>query len=231
MQYPWPYTKLDPEVTRRIAHDNYFGGACAYGASSAIIHQLRDKIGYPYTILPADMFKYGEGGAVGWGTLCGALNGAAAVITLVAGDKYHQLVDEMIGWYTVYPFPSDKSNQYAQDGTFKEYKVQKELPKNVSGSPLCHVSVTRWCKETGYASGSPERSERCARLTGDTAAHAVELLNKLQAGQVVSKFELDETTEECRTCHAKGKDFEIGGWTRGKLKCTNCHEPHENPFK
>lgn len=213
-KFPWPYKKLDPEVVRRKGYDGYYEGACCYGAVKAIITELQNVVGYPYTIFPIDMFKYGEGGVVGWASLCGALNGASAVINLVGGEDFKTLVDELVGWYTQNPFPSDKHDKYSK------YPGQVQ---SISGSPLCHVSVTNWCKASGYKAFSKERSERCAKLTGDVAARAVELLNTWADGKFVAAFKLPTEVETCRGCHDKGSKLEN---TRGKMNCVQCHEPH-----
>ncbi|MDK2384835.1 MAG: hypothetical protein QI199_08565, partial [Candidatus Korarchaeota archaeon] len=93
-------------------------------------------------------------------------------------------------------------------------------------SVLCHVSVSRWCVASGYASGSAERSERCGRLTGDVAAKAVELLNANMRGALpeVAKVTLSQFTADCRTCHYKGKNYEQGQFSRGFLECEACHK-------
>lgn len=200
-----------------------------YGAFSAVVTALRDEMGSPYTLIPIDMMRYGEGGVVGWGSLCGGLNGACAAITLVAGEDYKKLVNELAGWYTQKPIPSDLSNDYAKNHEFlvKKYKSDEILPASVSGSTLCHVSVTNWCKASGYASGSSERSERCARLTGDVAARAVELLNEHAAGKFKPAYAAPANVQGCRGCHSKGKNFKQGQFTRGKENCTQCHKPHK----
>ena len=119
------------------------------------------------------------------------------------------------------------ANVFAELGLEAGERIGIVLPQSVSDSTLCHISVTKWCKESGYASGSSERSERCGRLTGDVAAKAVELLNQHAAGTFTPVFALPEETEQCRTCHSKGKDFEKGQFTRGKENCVDCHgEPH-----
>jgi hypothetical protein len=226
-EWPWPYVALDPEIVRIKAHQGYYQAGCSYGAFAAILSELQEKIGFPYTHFPMEMMRYGEGGVAGWATLCGAINGASAAINLVAGEEYHDLVDELVGWYTVFPFPSDQSNQYAEEGLFLVAgKPSQPLVQNVAGSPLCHVSVTEWCLESGYPSKSPERSERCGRLTGDVAAHAVELLNQHAEGSFIPVFEFSSSTAKCTGCHFNGSDFEAGQFTRGKMECTGCHEPH-----
>ncbi len=246
---PWPYVELDVEYVRKMGHLGYYAFECAGGAFWAIMESLRQKIGYPYTLLPIPtredveaaldegrhlhtLMQYGAGGALGWASLCGALNGAAAAIQMVS-DNWKRIGDMLFRWYETTVFPSDKSNEYASRHEFfvKKYKSDKVLPQSVSHSILCHVSVSNWCEVSGYASGSPERSERCARLTGDVAAKAVELLNADLRGELelVGTFTYSQTTASCRTCHFKGTNYEMGQFTRGKMQCETCHtdmRPH-----
>lgn len=125
-------------------------------------------------------------------------------------------------------FPSDISNQYAVEHAFlvEEYKSDKKLPQSVSNSPLCHVSVTEWCRTAQMASGSKERAERCGRLAGDVAAKAVELLNANLASSFVPVFEFSQDTQGCTTCHSSGENYDMGQFTQGKMECMGCHEPH-----
>jgi len=232
-ELPWTYVKLDVEKTRKLGHLGYYKMECAAGAFYAIVSQLQEEVGFPWTQIPIELYHYGAGGVAGWATLCGALNGASGVITLATGEEHKKLVNELMGWYTIVEFPSEKSNEYAANHEFlvEEYKSDKELIQTVSHSPLCHESVTRWCEASGYASGSAERSERCARLTGDVAAKAVELLNAWKDGTFEPQFEFSEETAGCRGCHFKGKDFAAGQFTRGKVECLNCHESHPVPIE
>jgi hypothetical protein len=174
------------------------------------------------------MMRYGGGGISGWGTVCGSLNGACAIITLVAGKGYGQITNELMAWYGVTPFPGDNANLYAANHKYlvDEYKTDAVLPTTVSQSPLCHVSVNTWCRSSGFASGSKQRAERCARLTGDVAAHAAELLNAYHNGSFVAgQFEQNE----CTSCHFMGENYESGQFIIGKgTNCTDCHgsDPH-----
>jgi len=86
------------------------------------------------------------------------------------------LINELLGWYTQTMFPTDTSNEYAVNHLFNVNNYDQVLPQNISGSPLCHISVTGWCNSADFSSGSTERKERCARLTGDVAAYTVKYL-------------------------------------------------------
>ncbi|WP_372755875.1 C-GCAxxG-C-C family (seleno)protein [Labilibaculum sp.] len=83
----WTYTPLDSDVTANIAYENYPKGSCMYGVFCSIIYQLADKLGEPFASFPVQMMKYGHGGVCGSGTICGTLNGAAALIGLLYDKK------------------------------------------------------------------------------------------------------------------------------------------------
>jgi len=224
--YPWTYKKLDVETVRKKAHQGYYEGACCYGTFNAIISELAKEVGAPYTTFPTQMFKYGEGGVAGWSTLCGSVNGAAAAICLVAGEEaWEDLINELMAWYENTPFPSDISNKYAQEKAYlvEEMKSDKVLPQSVSKSTLCHVSVSEWCKKSGYKAFSKERSERCGRLSGDVAAFTVDMLNKHFEKTFTPAAKISAEVQSCRSCHDKGGTLEN---TRGKMNCISCHEPH-----
>jgi len=228
---PWPYVKLDVEKARKLGHLGYYKNECSAGAFYGVMWQLREKVGHPYDsfhIEPPNIMSFGAGGVAGWTTLCGALNGAAAAITLVSAN-YKPLVNELMGWYSTFPFPSDQANEYASKHQFlvDKYKSDAVLKKSVAKTQLCHESVTNWCLASGYASGAGERSERCARLAGDVAARAVELLNLDAEGKFTPTFQFSAEVAGCRKCHFKGKDFDAGQFTRGKMECLECHEAHK----
>ncbi|WP_227763597.1 C-GCAxxG-C-C family (seleno)protein [Zhaonella formicivorans] len=212
--FPWPYVKLDPEAAYKDGYDFYFSkGGCMPSAALAIIKQLREKVGYPYTLLPDEMFKYGSGGAGGWGTLCGALNGALLVMNLV-DPKYADILEELMGWYTTFPFPSSKHEAYAK------FKGQITT---VANSPLCHASVSKWCVAAGAKVNSPEKYDRCAKLSGDVAAKAIELLNaKLIDKNFTKSYTVPAEFAACMGCH-QGKDSMLDN-EQGKMNCVNCHD-------
>lgn len=227
---PWQYVELDVEEVRKRGHEGYYRGDCCFGAFVGILEALKDKVGFPFTQIPAEMMGFGAGGVSGWGTTCGALIGAAAAINLVTEkDMARKIVSELLGKYSVTPFPSEASNNYAVNHEFlvTEYKSDKALPQSVSNSPLCHVSVTEWCKAAGIASKTPERAERCGRLAGDVAAMAAELLNANLAAAFVPAFQFSQEAQGCMSCHALGDNFAAGNFIQGKGECLSCHEPHQ----
>ncbi len=243
-ELPWPYVELDVEYVRKLGHLGYYAFECAGGSFWAIMTALKEKVGYPYTILPLPdkeeviqavkekkhlhgLLQFGYGGGFGWGGSCGALVGSGTAIQMVS-ENWDKIGKILYRWYESTSLPTDISNRYASNHEFfvPKYKSDKVLPQNVSHSILCHVSVGKWCEISGYASGSSERSERCARVTGDTAAKAVELLNADLRGALPedSKLTLSQITAECRTCHYKGKNYEQGQFSRGFLECESCHK-------
>lgn len=224
--WPWPYTKLDPEQARKIAHDAFYERGCCFAGFSGIVRLLQEQVGEPYTLLPLEMMSYGGAGVKGWGTLCGALNGASAAVSLVSdGPSSTTVINELMGWYTQESLPSATSNQYAETRRFAVDKGIKSLAQSVSGSPLCHISTTTWCVKAGYGVESPERLERCARLSGDVAAHAVKLLNDCALDQLRAEFVLPESTAGCLTCHGANQSVDN---VAAKLQCPDCHgDPHK----
>jgi hypothetical protein len=195
---PWPYEKLDTEEVARIAYDGWYKAFCSYGVASGILIPLQKKIGEPYTMLPVEGLRLGEGGIVGWGTICGSLLGATVALGFVAPyDVGKQILNEMLNWYG-----NEKLPIFTPEKPKAEVKVT-----SISNSPLCHVSVNKWCQKAGKAFGSPERKDRCARLTADVAVQTVKFLNDWKDGKFKStqKFPpaMYATTSQhnCGECH------------------------------
>ena len=138
LDLPWPYKKLNPEAAAETGYYGYYAGACCFGAFESIIGELRKEVGHPYTMIPTTMMVFGEGGVAGVGTLCGALNGAAAAIFLVTGGMDKKLREpafaitrELYTWYEQEALPD-----------YKPKAPRFEIAKSVSRSTLCHASVS-----------------------------------------------------------------------------------------
>ena len=209
----WNYTRLDPALTAELAYKNYPKGSCMYGVFSSVVEQLAEKIGEPFTSFPTQMMKYGHGGVNGSGTICGSLNGAAALIGLLASGKAIQdsLMSELFHIYECSPLPVFKPAIPAMDYT---------PPTSIAQSPLCHASNSRWGKETGLRVDSKERKERCRRLTADIAARTVTVLNYYHENAFVANAHDNETERNCMSCH--GTQGKLAN-TSGSMDCKSCH--------
>ncbi len=99
--FPWAYTELDPDITAEKTYYDCEKGHCMYGVFAPVISQLAEKHGEPYKSFPVDMMRYGVGGTAGSGSLCGSLNGAAALIGLFTEteEQMKQIVGELFLWY------------------------------------------------------------------------------------------------------------------------------------
>jgi hypothetical protein len=180
-QWPWPYVKLDPQKTAELAYNEWYRVFCGAGVISSVFSQLREKVGEPYTSFPVDAFIFLEGGMVGWGTICGSNAGANIVSNMIIGPRIAgpecengaAIGSDILQWYSETALPLY---------TPKEPKVKTAIIQTTSNSPLCHVSVGKWMKESGFAIGSPERRDRCARVTASVAYRLVQDLNAWKDG-------------------------------------------------
>jgi hypothetical protein len=214
---PYQYAKVDPADVAERSYAAYSQGGCMYGACEAVVGAQRDKVGAPYDSFPTAATKYGKAGVNGWGTLCGALNGAAMAMYLSTDAKTADaLIDQLFAWYSDQPLPD-----YAPKNP--KYKVAS----SVAHSPLCHASVTKWCNETGFKALSPERAERCAWLTASVAKKTTELLNSVADGVAATPIKLSKDVSSCLTCH--GKDGKVENVHMSKAStCAVCHDPADH---
>ncbi len=209
---PWTYRELDPERTAERSYRLYPEGSCMYAVFGSIITQLAEQYGEPYSTFPVAMMKYGASGIGGYGSACGALNGAAAAIGLFVGDKDHQesLVEDLFTWYEKTSLP-----------VYSPPDAKQAIEPTRAESVLCHVSTTRWATATGRRIDGKERAERCSRLGADVAGKAVSMLNSYHAGQYVTASQMEPGTAGCMQCHGKTGKL---GTVKAKMDCAACHD-------
>jgi len=209
----WEYFHLDPSATAQLAYDKYSEGSFMYATVSSVVLQLAEKFGEPFTSFPLHMFKYGHGGIGGYGSVCGTLNGAAALIGLLITDKSVQdkMIADIFQWYESESMPAFKPINAVEDFT---------PVKSVSNSVLCHASNTNWCKASGFSVGSAERKERCRRLTADVAQKVSNSLNEIFTNAYVTNTHSNEAANTCVACH--GNEGKVKN-TSVKMSCTSCH--------
>lgn len=214
--WPYPYAQIDPELARIKAHTLYWNDKdCCAGVFGGIVQCLAEAIGEPWSSFPIEVMLFGRGGGVGWGSLCGALNGAAGLVSLVTEKAPStDLVNEIWGWYTTENIPSDQANQT----TYEVQNYTGDLPQNIPGSPLCHASVSQWCMIANKKVSDVERKERCARLAGDIAAITVQVLNEYFASTFVPTFTDPESNATCAPCHVTAFNN-----VATHMECAPCH--------
>jgi hypothetical protein len=206
-KWPWPYVKLDPGKTAELAYNEWYRVFCGAAVISSVFSQLRKKVGEPYTSFPVDAYVFLEGGMVGWGTICGSNAGANIVSNMIIGPRIAgpecengaAIGADALQWYSETALPSY---------TPKEPRVKAAIIQTTSDSPLCHVSVGKWMKASGYALGSPERRDRCARVTASVAYHLVQDLNAWKDGTYKPKATWKAVSnvgitaqQNCTECH------------------------------
>ncbi len=209
----WVYHRLEPAVTANLAYSVYDNGSCMYAVVQSFISQLAEKYGEPYSSFPIHMTRYGHGGIGGFGNVCGALNGTAALAGLFVTDKNTRdaVITDLFRWYERTPLPDFNPDTPIDNFT---------PPLSIARSTLCHASITNWSKTAGYNVKSKQRKERCRRLTGNMAGKLATVMNQLNEGSYTTVNHDDETARGCLTCHGSQGKFDNTG---GKMTCTSCH--------
>ncbi|MCP4340115.1 MAG: hypothetical protein GY799_14800, partial [Desulfobulbaceae bacterium] len=143
---------LYPDDVRWYAYNHYFQGGCMHGAASGLMQAFKEAFESQDTgwdVLPYGMYKYGSGGVAGWGTLCGILNGCMAVLNLVGLHK--ELGNHLMDWYATTLFPTANCEGFIADTGQAAIPDEEVLAHTVSDSPLCHISISKWCRAAGVS--------------------------------------------------------------------------------
>jgi hypothetical protein len=199
---------------------------------------LSENVGYPFNTLPLDMFRYGGGGVAGWGTICGTLNGSSQLFDILLFDpkkpKDYQIpINHLLEWYSNQSFPSRDHDSYAK------FKNQAQ---SAAKSPLCHVSVTTWINTARKMDSpniralSPERADRCAKVTGDVAGYVAQMLNNYFNGKDFLAFDPGKSEYgACISCHTDTQNA-YNPNVKAEMNCRTCHvdlnkiDPATHPF-
>ena len=162
--HPFPDAELDLDKVEQLAYEGYFENGCCYGVAKGLLAELCDKVGFPYTMIPPEMFANGKEGYTA-GSLCGALGGAAGIIGLCcAPDDARAITKELFAWYTSTPLPI--------------YQPEGAAPvQTVSSTVNCVDSVSEFMTKANVERADPIRKRRCGGVSGDVARKTAELLN------------------------------------------------------
>lgn len=205
-KWPWPYVKLDPQATAERAYADWYRISCGASLLNSVFSQLSEKVGEPYKSFPVDGFIFLEGGVAGWGTVCGAAAAANIVTNLIIGPRTSGTEDGMLMGNDILHWYSDSS---LPNFTPKSPRILTEMPATITRSPLCHISVGKWMKVAGKELRSPERRDRCARVTASVAFRLVELMNDWKDAKYESEGTLPSSCgitaqQNCTDCHTSG---------------------------
>lgn len=163
--YPYPSCEFDLDLAEKVGYEGYYENGCCYGVAKALLTQLAEKVGYPYNVIPAEMFANGKEGYQA-GSLCGAMGGALGVFgLLLSPDDARAMTKELNAWYTSTNLPIYQPEIKAETQT-------------VSASINCADSVTKFMAANGITEMKDDRRRaRCGGVTADVARKAAELLN------------------------------------------------------
>jgi hypothetical protein len=118
-------------------------------------------------------------------------------ISLAAGGDGMAMINDLMQWYSITTMPVFEPR--APKATFKH--------KTVSDSPICHISVGKWMKAEGKPLSSPERRDRCARLSASVAQKSAMMLNDWAAGKYKPAYTAKQSAgginsqNNCMECH------------------------------
>lgn len=188
------------------------------------------------------MYNYGGGGIGGWASLCGVPNGCVAALNLVG--LHGGLGSDVMGYYSTESFPTAAvpdlyTDPYYGNGGTGGYTWTKQpiedsavLAHTQSYSPLCHISISKWCYEAGVHLGTmgpysyQHKNDRCGKMCADMAAYTADLINNWAlTGVSADPHSVSAATAACGQCHSKASTAN-GPATLGKMECGECHMPN-----
>lgn len=225
---PWtayyPKNPLNVKAIRELGYCLYFKeGGCGHASFQAVVDSLAATLALdnpalnPWAMLPRGLFKYAGGGVVGWGTICGTLNGTLAAMDLLG--VHNQLGNSLVDYYCTADLPTRALVGYVPPAGVQA--PLSTMTSSISHSPLCHNSMSIWAAAAGVPVSDPSNRDRDAKLVGDIAARTAELLNDhFLIGINPPAWQPAAAYADCYTCHTQP---DMVPSEQGKMECQTCH--------
>jgi hypothetical protein len=199
--------------------------------------------GTDWDFLPYDLCMYGGGGIGGCATLCGIANGAPAFANYCG--LHGVLGADLVLHYSSTEWPSSAKlpDLYYDDNGYgpTDYPTiwaaaKQPIPKDevlanvIPYSPLCHISISKWCYAAGVNLGTPNaysfthKNDRCGKIASEMAGYTAERINEYAlSGSIADPEGVRADTAECLTCHHTGSNAPLVPAQTGKMDCVECH--------
>jgi hypothetical protein len=220
--------QLDVAAVKETAYHGYYNGGCCHGAFSGLLTELA-KVGQPFNLLPMDLGKFGGGGIAGYGSICGASLAGILIQNFVTSNAGARaaMMTELMRWSEREAFPKydpatvDPAEVAAAADLQLDWSAGNLVNLGVvTGSHLCHASVSTWCAAKGVAANGKDKLARCARLTADVAGKVAEMMNAYLSTGAFTAIALDEASKACGTCHGAGSTPKP---VASGMACASCH--------
>jgi hypothetical protein len=175
---------------------------------------------------------YGGGGMGGSASLCGVPNGCGLVLNMVGLQGN---TTQLIHHYTKSLWPGDSAYElYLLDPgswpvSITPIPTNEVLARVIPDSPLCHVSISKWCDAAGIrltdtdGSGRIHKNDRCCKIACDMAATVAEIINLKVAGESWNPgYVVAPATATCIGCHDASATSVLPA-QQGNMDCAYCH--------
>jgi hypothetical protein len=235
-----------------------------HGAASGLIEAFQTVFSGLSTdwdcipVPPNGWYKYGSGGIGCWGTLCGVPNGAIAVLNML--NLHGACQKSVLDFYSTTSFPTADlcgatapwpGSAQAVTAPTPMDDATEVLAHTISDSPICHVSISKWCYAAGVSLASKDSSsrgyknDRCGKICAEIAAHTARLINGQAPNELAAPgtfagspyyalapgYTIPTSTAQCMGCHTKASDLSLGHAAQcGEMQCDECHTdfaPHK----
>jgi hypothetical protein len=225
--WPWPTVEADqpvPEALARRGFETFFTNGCCEGTWWPFVEALAVKYPETWGTLPKGMMGFGSGGVSGWGTVCGTVNAASAIIGMVVPVAAHKsnLTSAIMQYYANTALPTNAAwkshlGTLGLESTWNPTNIPlNNAPSSTAHSPLCHSSLVQWTMTTGAANGGPLQKDRCGKAVFDITRKTAELLNTYFLTASAPVVPLDPSVAACGACHVT--------YTGAKMACGSCHD-------